>query len=397
MYDRSTASFSTFANDRREVAVHLAEKLADGWFRQPETSAGEPPHAALAGLRTNGLLFAPLHSDFGGLGLGTEAGGQLALLRVLTALGGADLALGRLYEGHVNALILIQTYGSSQQITAAADAAHAGMLFGVWNTGEPRPMHIDERNGDLALKGCKTFATGAAFVQRPIVTAERNGWQMTLPRMEAPEVAAAIRLDRESWHPLGMEGSESLTIDFTGVPLSPGDLVGRTGDFYRDPLFRGGAIRFAAVQTGAVARLAQAFGDWIMSRGRQSDPYQIARLGEIELLAQGAVLWIERAAAVAELCMTLDATERESKQMVRFANMTRLAVQHSATSMMTHVVSGVGAHGLLRPARFERIVRDLTMYLRQPNPDGTLADVGRSALLENASGYWAGAASTSTE
>ena len=47
---------------------------------------------------------------------------------------------------------------------------------------------------------------------------------------------------------------------------------------------------------------------------------------------------------------------------------------------MPRVIAGVGAHGLLRPSRFERILRDLTMYLRQPVPDYCLAAVGRNAL-----------------
>ena len=41
---------------------------------------------------------------------------------------------------------------------------------------------------------------------------------------------------------------------------------------------------------------------------------------------------------------------------------------------------GWGAHGLLQPHRFERVVRDLTMYLRQPAPDQTLAAVGRASI-----------------
>ena len=40
----------------------------------------------------------------------------------------------------------------------------------------------------------------------------------------------------------------------------------------------------------------------------------------------------------------------------------------------------VGARGLLEPLPFERLHRDLTHYLRQPAPDGALADVGRFVL-----------------
>lgn len=367
----------------RHALVETAEELALYIIAGDAPGAGAP-HEGLRLIEEAGLFTAPLPEHLGGLGLGTEPGGQLPLLRILAAVGGADLALGRLYEGHVNALILIHSFGTLEQNIQAAKDAQAGKLFGVWNTGESDPMRIADHNGALFLQGCKGFATGAAFVQRPIVTAECGGWQMTLPRMDIACVASAVRINRSSWHPFGMERSESYTVDFTGAEITNEDLIGAPGDFYRDPLFRGGAVRFAAVQAGALMRLSTMFAEWLRARGRGADPYQLQRLGEIRLAAQGATLWIEGAAAVAERCMHPLANAAEIRQMIDFANMTRLAIERLATATMPKIIAGVGAHGLLAPHRFERLLRDLTMYLRQPNPDGTLADVGRSTLDHSA-------------
>ena len=349
------------------------------------------PLEELRELAQAGILTAALPISLGGLGLGTEPGGHLSLLQILSAVGGASLPLGRLFEGHVNALILTSTFGTLEQLQQAAEDAHAGLLFGVWNTGEGEPMRIDGPPEAMRLVGCKGFATGAAFVQRPIITAECSGWQMTLPRMETKGVTDAVRIDRSSWFPLGMEASESYTIEFSAAELAATDLIGEPGDFYRDPLFRGGAIRFAAVQAGALLRLADMFAAWLRARGRGNDPFQLQRMGEIALAAQDATLWIERAAMVAEDCLRIDASEAAKGRMVDCANMTRLAVERLATATMPKVIAGVGAHGLLRPAGFARILRDLTMYLRQPNPDGALVDVGRSALRTSEIGGSAGA------
>lgn len=363
--------------------VSAAERIAEQ-IALSRCEAGEDndraPHAELRLLAQEGILTAPLPEALGGLGWGTEPGGQLPLLRTLAAVGGADLALGRLFEGHVNGLILINAFGTRQQLLRAAEDAHAGLLFGVWNTGDGDAMHLKQAGECFALQGSKGFATGAAFVRRPIVTAEREGWQMTLPRMESLGVAKPLQVDRSSWYPLGMQRSESFTVDFTGAELRADDLIGAPGDFYRDPLFRGGAVRFAAVQAGAVVRLALMFANWLRARGRENDPYQLRRTGEIALAAQEAVLWIERAAAVAEKGLYANSNAADTRRMVDCANMTRVAIERLATSTMPKIIEGVGAHGLLRPHGFERILRDLTMYLRQPNPDGTLAEVGRSAL-----------------
>jgi hypothetical protein len=370
-----------------------ARRFADELAGRPNVGLAEAPIEEIERLGEIGLLTAPLPRWAGGVGLGTEAGSQGMLLRVLAAIGGGDLALGRIYEGHVNGLLLTVRYGTEEQVRELAEDCAGGMISGVWNTGARELLRLHPADGGMfRFEGVKTFATGAAFVRRPIVTADLagRGWQMTMPRMEA----AQVKIDRSFWHPMGMESSESYGIDFTGACVGEDELIGRPGDFYRDPLFRGGAVRFAAVQAGAAMRLHAMFTDWLHRMGRDGDPYQLARLGEVAMLAQEAALWVEKAGAVAEECL-LREDEARRERMVECANMMRLAIERLSTRMMQMVTAGVGAHGLLQPARFERVIRDLTMYLRQPAPDQTLADVGRASLRKAekardgvADGFW---------
>ena len=382
----------------RADLLREVQRLADGITSRPVTEGKTAPVNELGEMAQIGLLISPLPTSLGGLGLGIEQGTHLVLLRLLALIAGADLVLGRLYEGHANALMLISAYGTGAQLQAAAEDAHAGRLFGVWNTGSPELLRLEEVSaGRYTLHGNKTFASGAAFVQRPIVTAQLGdrGWQMVLPRMESPEVAGNIVLDRSFWQPLGMEGSESFAIDFSGATLEERDLIGVPGDYYRDPLFRGGAVRFAAAQAGAILRLHSLFAEWLKNANREDDPYQIARLGEIALTAQAATLWIERAAAIAEKSLWPETSKLDTEQMVNGANMIRLSIERLATDAMQLVTAGIGAHGLLQVNRFERILRNLNMYLRQPSPDRILADVGRQSIRRSYlrtgganSGFW---------
>ncbi len=382
--------------DRHSETATLLERtraFADQVAARPSVGAPQAPLPDLARLGELGVLSAALPRSAGGLGLGLEPGTQRALLELLSILGGADLALGRIVEGHINALLLIHRFGSSAQGGGAARDCLAGRLFGVWNTGAAELMRLEPTGADrLVLHGAKTFATGADFVSRPIVTADRPGvgWQMTLPRMET----SAVAVDRSFWHPFGMESTGSYAVDFTGVELTPDDLIGQPGDFYRDPLFRGGAVRFAAVQAGAVLQLHALFAAWLETTHRGDDPYQIARLGEVALLAQQAVLWVERSAAVAETSLFRD-EPIFSERMVECANMTRLAIERISTEAMRLVTLSIGAHGLLQPHLFERLIRNLTMYLRQPAPDETLRSVGQDSLRKSgmrvrgaADGFW---------
>ena len=387
--ERAAASIDDLLRRTQEFAEEIAHRPNRG----PESA----PLAEIARLGELGVQRASLPCALGGLGLGLEPGTQRPLLRLLAALGGADLALGRIVEGHINALLLLHCFASAEQRSVAAADCIEGRLFGVWNTGMPTLTRIEpQADGTFRLLGSKTFATGVGFVQRPLVTAELAGagWQMSLPRMEE----CIVTVDRSFWHPLGMESTGSYAVDFTGSVLRSSDLIGKGGDFYRDPLFRGGAVRFAAVQAGAVLRLHGLLAAWLNERKRGDDPYQIARLGEVALLAQQAVLWVERSADVAEACLFHN-DDVSSQRMVECANMTRLAVERIASQVMQLVTISVGAHGLLQPLPFERILRNLTMYLRQPAPDQALRSVGLDSLCRAANddrnlsdGFWSSSA-----
>jgi alkylation response protein AidB-like acyl-CoA dehydrogenase len=358
--------------------LQQARELADELAARPNLGLTTLPERELARFAEIGLLAAPLPKTLGGLGLGIDPGTHTALLRLLAIAGGADLALGRLYEGHVNGILLVHRYGTARQMQRLADDVRRGLLSGVWNTGGSTPMQLHESADGFRFEGVKTFATGAAFVKRPIVTAERvvdgqsRGWQITLPRMES----LVPSLDRSFWHPLGMESSESFQIDFSHCHISPDDLIGVPGDFYRDPMFYGGTIRFASVQAGAILRLHAMFTDWLDERGRGDDPYQVARLGEVAIAAQAAALWVERAGTVADRFFYAE-EKLGVERMHECADMTRAAMLQIATRVVQLVTEGVGAHGLLQPYRFERVLRDLTMYLRQPAPDQVVATIGR--------------------
>ncbi len=375
--------------------IALAQRFADMLSARSRMEPGVAPAEQLQQLGDLGLLVAPLPRAHGGLGLGTEPGGHLALLRVLALVGGADLALGRLYEGHVNALILIAAFGTSAQIKRAANDAQAGLVFGVWKTGNPAVLRLDPSGEQLRLTGHTTFDTGAGLVQRPIINAELtgSGSQMSMPRMERFPVANAGSLDRENGRLSGMESSESDGTNLIDALIDPDELLGAPGDFERDPLFRGGAIRFAAVQAGAILRLYHLFADWLKSKDLTEDPYQIAQLGELALGAQEAALWIERAGTLAESGLFPAADPLSAERVVECANMTCVAMERIATPFIQNINAGVKDQGLLQSQPLERVLRDLTMSLQQSASDRTLAALGRAALRERSfgsteSGLW---------
>jgi len=57
-------------------------------------------------------------------------------------------------------------------------------------------------------------------------------------------------------------------------------------------------------------------------------------------------------------------------------------IEHLAEETVHHCIRACGARALVRPSPVERIVRDLTFYLRHDNDDRILATIGRAPLGE---------------
>ena len=343
---------------------------------------GAFPEDAFQWLTEAGLLAITLP----GQALDFAQGRTAQLLDLLKRIGSANLAVGRVYEGHINALYLIHLYASpDQRMRWYADVIEHQCLFSVWNTQAADGVRIDSADSTTYhLSGSKTFCSGAGWIHRPLITGEltvtdptsgqQPGWQMVIVPTEQ---AQPITQHEEFWQPLGMRASASFKLDFTGVQLSPEDLLGQANDYFRQPYFSGGAIRFAAVQLGGAEALYEATRQFLAGMNRTDDLLQQTRLAEMAYLIESGNQWIRSAGEKTDkwLAEGVDWTT-----IVAYANMTRTAIEEICLRIMPLAERCVGARGLLRPHPFERIHRDLTLYLRQPAPDTTLIDIGKYVL-----------------
>lgn len=303
----------------------------------------------------------------------------LDLLQTLWHIGRGNLAVGRLYEGHVNALQLIDWVGTPQQKTRYFADANDGQLFAVWNTQAGNGVHFDSDDNSWQMRGAKTFCSGAGSVTRPIVTGESPaGWQMAVVKAER----AQMEIDRSWWQPMGMKASASFAVEFDGTTIKSDDLLGAAGDYYRQPAFSGGAIRFCAVQLGGAAAIVEQTRRFLRDVGRADDAFQRARVGRMTMKVCSGWQWLADAARMWDELSTnpLDAGDVAASRMVAFAAMMRLATEEICLETMQLCGQSVGARGLMKTEPFERLTRDLTIYLKQPHLDEIAGRVGKWAL-----------------
>lgn len=303
------------------------------------------------------------------------------LLQLLKAVGRTDLSLGRIYEGHINALYLIHLFASPQQKEEWFSDAADGCLFGVWNSGRPEAVEIlpEAQDGTFGLRGSKTFASGAGIVKRALVTGimnndGRKGWQMCIVNMNELTDSA---IDYNSWQPLGMQDSLSYTINFCGYEGNMFHLLGKSDDYYRQPHFGGGAIRFCAVQLGGAEALFNETMTYLKNLQRTNDPYQIARLADMTTALTSGDLWLNGAARNWDnWCFD----KNQNNRLLAFINLMRAAIENICLRVIELSSKCIGARGLQQHYRMEKIVRDLQFYLRQPAPDASLMDAAKYVI-----------------
>lgn len=330
-------------------------------------------------------MAVPLAQELGGWGAGIDANVTQEVLILLKQIGRGNLAVGRIYEGHVNALQLIQTFGTREQIAAyACDARDHHRIFGVWNAEASDGVKVISLENDrYQLEGSKTFCTGAGYLERPFVNGALpdGGWQMCIVPMDEVQTVS----DPTWWQPFGMRATASFKVDFSGVKLEQSALIGQPNDYYRQPWLSAGVIRFAAVQLGGAEALFDLTRQYLQQLKYTNDPYQKERLGKMAIAIESGNLWLQGAAdRVAAYAPVFggDPTvpNAQADQLVAYANMVRTAIEQICIDVMQLCERSVGTRGLLPPNPMERIIRDLTLYLRQPAFDAALANVGQYVL-----------------
>ena len=325
------------------------------------------PEQDMNTLRELGALMAPLPAGHGGQGAGTEPGGVDLILRILTTLGQGNLAVGRLFEAHVNAVKLITAYGTPAQVERAASEVRDGHLFGLWVTDPPE--HALQLN-DGSLRGSKGPCSGAGHVTRALVTASTPaGSQMAVVAVDRN---VAIEPKRGALQ--GMRAAANGVAHFHGTPLPGNGLIGGPGDYLREPLLSTGAWRTTAVTLGGLDALVWATRDQLARRGHQAAPLQQDRFGRMLIAQETARFWTAAAAERAEV------SEAPVADRVAYVNLSRIAVETACLDAMQLAQRALGLAAFLRPNPVERLLRDLAVYLRQPAPDSVLTEAAYHAF-----------------
>ena len=296
-----------------------------------------------------------------------ETRAQADLLR---RIGRASLSVGRLAEGHMNALKLITLYGTSEQVQRHTAAALQGAIYGVWGADGAQPVGVSaELHSRLRLTGSKRFCSGLGVVKFAVVTAKGGSGL----RLAIAEVHATDRADASVWDTTGMRGTSSGHYDFSGVSA---EALGAADDYMIEPHFQGGVWRYAAVQTGGLEALAEDVRCVVQATATPGEA-QLHRLARIASLAHAARLMVTDAAVRVE-------TPGAGPEAVALSLAAREWIEAACLEGMALADRALGTKAFIKGQRAELVRRDLAFFLRQADLDGKLRQVGEALCAADA-------------
>jgi alkylation response protein AidB-like acyl-CoA dehydrogenase len=297
--------------------------------------------------------------------------GEVALVRAVAA---ADASTARILDGHLNGIERL-TLAASEPLRSAelAQIGEGKLLLGVWGadpaTGEGPPAGLEQGDGQLVLRGVKTFCSGAGGVQRALVIASDQDGSRRLVYLDT---TSGVRIDRGWYRASGLRSSESHRVEFHDTPVLA--LLGASGELSREPFFSRDAIRTSATWAGLADRiLAETLTALDPAR---LDAVQAHGLGRMRV-AQGTVdRWLEHTTSVL-------AQPEDTDPLLDPAGLAlecRIALYECALLISGLAARVCGSRALIGASTLDRARRDLDLFLLQHRLDPKITKLGAEIL-----------------
>ena len=324
------------------------------------------PGDAFAALRESGALRANATAG----AVRPPAAGELSLVRRVAA---ADGSVGRIFDGHLNAVERLAVYAPPALRDAELAAVVAGeLLAGVWG-GDPvgdegPPAAVAETARGPVLSGVKTFCSGAGGLQRAAVLARSANAEA--PVLVWIDVGDERRLEiDETWYrAAGLVASVSHRVVFHDAPVLA--TLGGPGAIADQPWFGRDALRTAASWAGMADTAVRAALAELAARPHNS---------ELEALAAGRII-AHRATIDAWLSTAAAAMDRDGGDLAATALHGRFGIAECCRRLLAEASLACGSRPFARGSDLDRARRDLELFLLQHRLDPMLARAGRAAL-----------------
>jgi alkylation response protein AidB-like acyl-CoA dehydrogenase len=314
-------------------------------------------------------------TDLAAIGaLTTPPDGLAGEVRIVRAVAAADASTARILDGHLNGIERL-TLNAPEPLrsTELTQIREGKLLLGVWGAdpaaGEGPPARLERGDGQLVLRGVKTFCSGAGGVQRALVIASDQDGSRRLVYLDT---TSRVSVDRGWYRASGLRSSESHRVEFHDTPVLA--LLGAPGELSREPYFSRDAIRTSATWAGLADCI---IGETLAALDpARPDAVQAHSLGRMRV-AQGTIdRWLEH--TTTELGELEDS--RPGIDPAMLAIECRVALYECALLISGQAARVCGSRALVGASTLDRARRDLDLFLLQHRLDPKITKLGAEML-----------------
>jgi alkylation response protein AidB-like acyl-CoA dehydrogenase len=335
------------------------------------------PHQPFRVLSEAGLLALPVPNPPGSRGRRTSFGEEW---RVLRAVSRADGSVGRIFDGHLNAVERVSVLAPEPLRTREIEAVASGeLLLGVWGAdpipGEGTPARIVETESGLVLEGVKTFCSGSTGLDRALVAVRGADGAPGPPLLAYVDLrGGGFEVDQTWFRGSGMRASESHRVVFRGAKVLA--VLGEPGELVREPYFSRDAIRTATTWAGIADLAMDAALEILAAKSGDRKPDEVVSLASGKMLAAQKTMdrWLEYAAR--------EADADSEKSLAGFSTELRATVAACCREILDEAARACGSHVFATAGPLDRARRDLELFLLQHRLEPALVRTGRRAITE---------------
>jgi hypothetical protein len=294
---------------------------------------------------------------------------ELALVR---AVARADGSVGRIVDGHINAVERLAVQAPPELAERELSLVRDGRLrLGVWGgdpvPGEGTPAVIARRGTDEFLTGVKTFCSGAGGLDRALILARDESGPPVAVWIDLTD-ATHVQIDRSWYSGSGLRASESHRVVFDDAAVIA--RFGPPGALAMQPWFGRDALRTAASWAG----MADCAGEHaLIALSARPSRSTLEELAAGRILNEMATIdaWIDVAAA---------AMDRGGEDLPDVSLNARVSIAAAARRLLDEAARACGSQAFVRGGGLDRSRRDLELFLLQHRLDPPLARAGAAAL-----------------
>ncbi len=297
--------------------------------------------------------------------------GELNLVR---RVAGADGSVGRILDGHLNAIerLAVQAPADLRERELAAVRARR-LRAGVWG-GDPRPGEgppatIVKTAAAEVLRGVKTFCSGAGGLHRALILArEPDGGPPSAVWIDLRD-PERVEVDDGWYRGFGLRASVSHRVVFHDAPVLA--RFGAPGGLAEQPWFARDALRTAATWAGMADAAVTAMLAELSGRPRR-DALEGLAAGRALTAQRTISLWVQAAGQAMDTGDDLPAVALHA----------RVAIAEQATRLLDEAARACGSWPFATATTLDRCRRDLEVFLLQHRLDPMLSAAGGRTLDE---------------